>query len=51
MTREVDAYVIGELPDNESAAAASLAVNQSGLGAARVVVLMTPEEVDKAGKN
>ncbi len=35
---EVDAYVIGELPDNESAAAASLAVSQSGLPTSRVVV-------------
>ena len=33
---EVDAYVIGELPDNESAAAASLAVSQSGLATSRV---------------
>ncbi len=47
---EVDIYVIGELPDNESAAAASLAVSQSGLATSRVVVLLTPEEMDKAGK-
>ncbi len=47
---DVDAYVIGDLPDNESAAAVSLAVNQSGLAGARVVVLLTPEDIDKAGK-
>ncbi len=47
---DVDAYVIGELPNNDSAAAASLAVNQSGLATTRVVVLLTPEEMDKAGK-
>ena len=47
---DVDAYVIADLPDNESAAAASLAVNQSGVGTAKVVVLMTPEEIDKASK-
>ena len=47
---DVDAYVIGDLPDNESAAAMSLAVNQSGVATGRVVVLLTPEEMDKAGK-
>ena len=45
-----DAYAIGELPNNDSAAAASLAVSQSGLATTRVVVLLTPEEMDKAGK-
>ena len=33
---DVDAYVIGDLPDNESAAAMSLAVNQSGVATGRV---------------
>ncbi len=47
---DVDAYAIGELPNNDSAAAASLAVSQSGLATTRVVVLLTPEEMDKAGK-
>ena len=47
---DVDAYVIGELPDNESAAAVSLAVNQSGVATSRSVILLTPEEMDKAGK-
>ena len=35
---DVDAYVIGELPDNESAAAVSLAVNQSGVATSRSVI-------------
>jgi uncharacterized protein with GYD domain len=47
---DVDVYVIGDLPDNESAAAASLAINQSGAASGKVVVLVTPEEMDKAGK-
>ena len=45
-----DAYVIVDMPDNVSAAAASLAVNSSGAVTANVVVLMTPEEVDEACK-
>jgi uncharacterized protein with GYD domain len=47
---DVDAYVIADLPDNESATAASLAVNQSDVATSKVVVLMTPEEVDNAAK-
>ena len=45
-----DAYVIVDLPDNESAAAVALAVNASGGVNAKTVVLLTPEEVDAAGK-
>ena len=47
---ERDAYVICELPDNESATAAALAVNASGGVAVKTVVLLTPEEVDAAAK-
>jgi uncharacterized protein with GYD domain len=47
---DVDVYVIGELPDNEAATALSLAVNSSGATSAKVVVLLTPEEVDAAAK-
>ena len=47
---ERDAYVICELPDNESAAAAALAVNSSGPVAVKTVVLLTPEEVDAAAE-
>ena len=43
-----DAYVIVDMPDNVSATAASLAVNASGAVTAKVVVLLTPEEVDEA---
>jgi uncharacterized protein with GYD domain len=45
---EADVYVIGELPDNQSAAALSLAANVSEGLTAETVVLMTPEEFDVA---
>ncbi len=45
-----DAYAIADLPDNESATAVSLTVNASGAVTVRTVVLLTPEEVDAAGK-
>jgi uncharacterized protein with GYD domain len=45
---ETDAYVFGDLPDNETAAAIAIAVNSSGNVSARTVVLLTPEEVDAA---
>ena len=47
---DTDAYVILDLPDNQSAAAASIAVNTSGGATSEVVVLLTPEEVDAAAK-
>ena len=43
-----DAYVIVDMPDNVSLAAAALAVNASGAVTAKTVVLLTPEEVDEA---
>ena len=47
---EHDAYVLAELPDNESAAAFALTVIASGGGTVRTVPLLTPEEVDGAAK-
>ena len=47
---EIDCFVIVDLPDNVSAAALSLAVNESGLIASRTIVLLTPEEMDRASK-
>ncbi len=47
---DVDAYVIVDLPDNASAAAVALAVNQAGAATVKTVVLITPEDMDKAGK-
>ena len=46
----VDAYVTVDLPDNVTAAAMALAVNQSGLASTRTIVLLTPEETDAATK-
>ena len=43
-----DAYVIVELPDNESATAVALTANSSGAVTVETVALLTPEEVDAA---
>jgi uncharacterized protein with GYD domain len=45
-----DTYVIFDVPDQASAAAASLVVGASGAISARTVVLITPEEMDDAAK-
>ena len=45
-----DAYVICDLPDNESAAAVALTVNSAGGATVKTVVLLTPDEVDAAAK-
>ena len=45
-----DAYVVVDLPDNESAAAFALAVSEAGGASVRTVVLLTPEEVDVAAR-
>ena len=47
---ETDAYVVLDLPDNRSAAAASMAVNAAGAATSEVVVLLSPEDVDEAAK-
>jgi hypothetical protein len=46
---DIDAYAIADLPNNE-AAAAPLAANPSGVVAVKAVVLISPEEVDKAAR-
>jgi uncharacterized protein with GYD domain len=45
-----DLFVIGEAPDNVSAAALSLTVNAAGTATATITVLLTAEEVDAAAK-
>lgn len=45
-----DAYVVVDLPDNESAAAIALTANAAGGATVRTVPLLTPEEVDAAAK-
>lgn len=47
---DVDAYVIVELPDHVTATAIALAVNQGGGAVVKTVVLIAPEDMDKAGK-
>jgi uncharacterized protein with GYD domain len=43
-----DVYMIVDLPDSASAAAASLAASASGATRSHVTVLLTPDEVDEA---
>jgi uncharacterized protein with GYD domain len=45
---EVDAYIIVDLPDNVSAAAAALTARVTGGVMNGIVVLLTPEEIDAA---
>jgi uncharacterized protein with GYD domain len=45
---ERDAFVIADLPDNESAVAVALTANASGAVNVQTVALLTPEEVDAA---
>ncbi len=45
-----DALVLVDLPDNVSAAAASLAINATGAVTTRTTVLLTAAEVDEAAK-
>ena len=47
---ETDVYVIFDMPDNASAAAAALMVASSGVINLKTTVLMTPEELDNAAK-
>lgn len=45
-----DAYVVVDLPDNESAAAVALTVNATGAVTVKTVVLLSPDEIDAAAK-
>jgi uncharacterized protein with GYD domain len=46
-----DAFVIADLPDNQSAAAVAVTVGAAGGASVRTVVLLSPEEVDTAVKH
>ena len=48
--RDDDLYAIWDIPDNVNVAAASLMVNASGAAKAKITVLLTPEEIDRAAK-
>jgi uncharacterized protein with GYD domain len=45
---EKDVFIIGELPDNVTAAALALRVNAAGSASCKTTVLITPQEVDQA---
>ncbi len=45
-----DAYVIAELPDNETAAAFAMAVSASGAADVTTTALLTPDEIDAAAQ-
>jgi uncharacterized protein with GYD domain len=45
---ETDAYVTGEFPDDNTAAAIAMAVGASGTGSCVTVKLLTPADVDAA---
>jgi len=47
---EDDVFVIGEFPDNLTAAAVCLAAGASGAVRTKTVLLLTPEEIDEATK-
>ena len=47
---DTDVFLIVDAPDNESAAAASMAVGASGMVQVKTTVLLTPEEIDRATK-
>jgi uncharacterized protein with GYD domain len=47
---ETDAYVVGDLPDNEAAVAIALSVNATGTTSVTTVALLTPEQVDAAAQ-
>ncbi len=47
---DADAYVIVDMPDNAAAASLALQVAASGMVAIRTVVLLTPEEIDRAAQ-
>jgi len=45
-----DAYVTVDLPDNAAAASIALQVAASGMVTTRTVVLLAPEDVDRAAQ-
>jgi uncharacterized protein with GYD domain len=47
---DADVYAVVELPDSAAAAALSLSISGGGIATVRTVVLLTPEEVDRAAR-
>ena len=48
---DTDLYMIVDLPDHSSAAAASLIVAASGAGRWRTIVLLDAEDIDRAARS
>ena len=47
---DTDVYVIADMPDNVSVAAANLMAMAAGATSVKTTVLLTPEEIDEAVK-
>lgn len=47
---DVDVFIIADVPDDVSMAAASMVINAAGAVAVKTTVLLTPEEIDQAAK-
>ncbi|RFU20846.1 GYD domain-containing protein [Geodermatophilus marinus] len=47
---EADVYALVELPDAAAAAALSLTISGGGVASVRTVVLLSPEDVDRAAQ-
>ena len=47
---DTDAYALVDAPDHASVTAASMYINAAGAVRLKTIVLITPEEVDKAAK-
>ena len=47
---DVDVYIIADVPDNVSIAAASLVINAAGAVAVNTTVLLSAQELDQAAK-
>ena len=45
-----DVYAVVDLPDPAAAAALSLSISGGGIATVRTVVLLTPEEIDRAAR-
>jgi uncharacterized protein with GYD domain len=45
-----DVFIIGDLPDNASAAALTIRINAAGVTTCKMTVLLTPQEIDEAVK-
>lgn len=45
-----DVFIIGDLPDNATAAALAIRINAAGVTTCKTIVLLTPQEIDEAVK-